>query len=496
MMAGAAVLTAETAIPLARTSLALWRRGLPLTDHLTAVRVASRSDDVELLALLRASGADLRIRSAGGDTALHDAAASGALRAAAFLVAEGLDVDDPGRAGPPLSRALEEGHLEVARVLLANGADARVRIGPEQRPTAVQVALSGDVAKMNRLLGLGIPPDVADTDGLTALAHAVSRNDEPMVRALLEAGATTQVDPAGPDRSLLEQAIRDGRKNMVVLLLAHGADATVRSREGQPLLPLAVALGRVEIAAALLDAGVAVDAELAPSPSEEFLALVPGKHARYYLTRDEGVRPLMVAVLRGDREMTRLLLERGASVRPTRRLTKYPLGMAADRRDITMMQMLLGRDPEEATRARRIVVSLSDQQATLYESGKATLKTRISTGKPGFRTPPGEYVITSKHRHWRSTLYPADMPYFMRLSGSDMGLHEGAVPRQAASHGCIRVPRPTAGFLYEHMRLGDPVTVVSRAEPSLPRDMPNRGRPSRDASLAPAEGLRSSLSPR
>jgi hypothetical protein len=51
----------------------------------------------------------------------------------------------------------------------------------------VQVALSGDVAKMNRLLGLGIP-DVAD-DGLTALAHAVSR---PMVRALLEAGATTQ----------------------------------------------------------------------------------------------------------------------------------------------------------------------------------------------------------------------------------------------------------------------------------------------------------------
>ena len=60
---------------------------------------------------------------------------------------------------------------------------------------------------------------------------------------------------------------------------------------------------------------------------------VPGKHARYYLTRDEGAqKPLMVAVLRGDREMTRLLLARGASVRPTRRLTKYPLGMAADRR--------------------------------------------------------------------------------------------------------------------------------------------------------------------
>ena len=59
IVAGAAVLAAETAAPFARASLALWRRGLPLTDYASAVHVASRSDDVELLALLRAAGADL-----------------------------------------------------------------------------------------------------------------------------------------------------------------------------------------------------------------------------------------------------------------------------------------------------------------------------------------------------------------------------------------------------------------------------------------------------
>ena len=242
---------------------------------------------------------------------------------------------------------------------------------------------------MNLLLGLGIPPDVADADGLTALAHAVSRNDEPMARALLEAGATPQVGPAGPDRSLLEQAIRDGGRDMVELLLAHGADATVLSREGQPLLPLAVALGRTEITAALLDAGVAVDTELAPAPSEEFLALVPGKYARYYLTRDEGVRPLMVAVLRGDLEMTRLLLERGASTGPTRGLFKYPLGLAADRRDITMMQVLLGRDPEEAARHatnRRLALGAAGDAAT--NDGKATLQTRHLDREEGLSNAP------------------------------------------------------------------------------------------------------------
>jgi lipoprotein-anchoring transpeptidase ErfK/SrfK len=165
----------------------------------------------------------------------------------------------------------------------------------------------------------------------------------------------------------------------------------------------------------------------------------------------------MVAVLRGDSEMARVLLSRGASLSPTRGLYKYPLGMAADRRDNPMMQVLLGRDPQEAEQARRIVVSLSEQQATLFEGGEATLKTRISTGRKGYQTPPGEYVITNKHRRWRSN---ADMPYFMRLSGSAMGLHEGAVPRQPASHGCIRLPSSAARTLFQRMQLGDLVVVV------------------------------------
>jgi ankyrin repeat protein len=445
---------------MARASFALWQRGLPLTNYAGAVQVASRTDDVALLTLLRAAGADVDARNPEGETALHVAAASGAPHAAAYLVANGVDVDEPGPGGPPLSRALEEGRLDVARVLLEHGADRRVRVGPRRRPVLVQAALDGDVRKMQRLLELGLPPDIADDDGLTALAHALARDDEAMTRTLLAAGATTQVDPVGPDRSLLEQAIRYHGSGMVELLLAHGADPTVLSREGQPLLATAVAMGRTEIVAALLDAGLAVDAELVPGVTEEFLALVPGKHARYYLGKDEGIRPLMIAVLRGDRDMARLLLARGASLGPTRGLFKYPLGMAADRRDNPMMQVLLGRDPEEARQTRRIVVSLSEQHATLYEDGEESLKTRISTGKKGYRTPPGEYVITNKHRRWRSNLYPADMPYFLRLSGSAMGLHEGVVPRQPASHGCIRVPRPAAQNLFQRMRLGDPVTVV------------------------------------
>ena len=246
---------------------------------------------------------------------------------------------------------------------------------------------------------------------------------------------------------------------MVALLLQHGADLNALSREGQPLLVLAVALGRPDVTTALLDGGTYIDTPVITPASDEFLALVPGRYARFYLTKDQGLSPLMVAVLRGDLDMVRMLLARGASLGPTHGQVKYPLGMAADRKDVPLMQVLLGRDPAEAAHSRRIVISLKNQHATLYEHDQPTFSTRVSTGRKGYPTPRGEYVITDKRRVWESTLYDAEMPYFMRLSGSDIGLHEGVVPRGPASHGCIRLPSAAARNLYARMRPGDPVTI-------------------------------------
>lgn len=459
LLAGVAVIAIETA-PLVRAQLALWHRGLPLTDRVAAVHAASRSDDVELLAVLHDAGADLGAPNAAGETPLHAAAASSAADAAAFLLSRGVTADGTQPGPSPMSLAIETGHHDTVRVLLEHGADSLETVGAERRPASLHVAATGDARTMGLLLGAGTDPNLTDADGMTALAHATARGDASMARVLLDAGAAPEVDAPGPDRSLLEHAVRAGNKEIVGLLIARGADPSVLSREGQPMLPLAVALGRADVVASLLDAGADLNGVLAPDVTEEFMTLVPGTYARYYLTRDEGLTPLMVAVLRGDLELARLLLARGASVGPSQGLFKYPLGMAANRRDIPMQQLLLGRDPEEAARTRKIIVSLTAQQATLYENDEPTLRTRVSTGRKGFRTPTGDYVITDKHRQWRSTIYEASMPFFMRLSGSDVGLHQGVVPRGPASHGCIRVPPAAARTLYARMRLGDPVSII------------------------------------
>ena len=124
-----------------------------------------------------------------------------------------------------------------------------------------------------------------------------------------------------------------------------------------------------------------------------------------------------------------------------------------------MMRLLLGKDP--VAEERIVEIRLSEQQLRVYgPAGEELFSTRVSTGKKGYRTPPGEYAITNRHRHWTSTIYHSSMPYFQRLSCRDFGFHQGYVPSYPASHGCIRVPAAKARELFALTQLGDRVRIL------------------------------------
>ena len=142
---------------------------------------------------------------------------------------------------------------------------------------------------------------------------------------------------------------------------------------------------------------------------------------------------------------------------------------------------------DAAKGASRIVVDLSDQRAYFYKGDEVVGESKCSSGKKGFRTPPGEYRITQKNLHHRSNLYGtivgadggtvksdadmskmklpegctfagAKMPFYMRFHNG-YGLHAGRVPNYPASHGCVRLPSFMAGHFFKHSVVGTPVTV-------------------------------------
>lgn len=111
-----------------------------------------------------------------------------------------------------------------------------------------------------------------------------------------------------------------------------------------------------------------------------------------------------------------------------------------------------------------IRVDLRSQLISVFMSGHEIGTAVIVYGADNKQTPTGKLHILAKARKHRSSLYDADMPYTLRLTGDGVSIHGKDVRWGAASHGCIGVPVEFARRLFNATRVGDDV-IVLRATP-------------------------------
>ncbi len=117
--------------------------------------------------------------------------------------------------------------------------------------------------------------------------------------------------------------------------------------------------------------------------------------------------------------------------------------------------------PPPPDRGVRILVSLPQQKAWVFDDGELVATSPVSTGKRGHTTPAGTFPILQKKVHHRSNKYSnAPMPYMQRLTWTGIALHAGHLPGYPASHGCIRLPRAFAKKLYNLTDFGTKVTIT------------------------------------
>ncbi|MDP0491361.1 MAG: ankyrin repeat domain-containing protein [Verrucomicrobiota bacterium JB023] len=340
--------------------------------------------------------------------------------------------------------------------LLLTGADAEAPLTNGQRP--LQLALAKDYRPIIDLL-LPRCEDISDT-----LWLAIRAENDPAISQLLAKGASPlEQGPEG--ESPLIHAIRYGRVSLLNRLLSHGANPDEMAREGQRALFLALAMDRTQCALALInhDNRPALDAVMAEPVSEEFREHFGKKgFLDWYCRNETGLTPLMVAVMRGQLTVAERLIELGVDrfQGTSAPGVVYPIQMAAENKNVPMQQLLLGVSYRDEDQRRKFVIDLSEQKVRYYRDGELVRTSQVSTGRSGYRTPPGEYVITDKTRHKRSNIYnEAPMPYFQRFSCTAIGFHEGYTGSRFASHGCIRLPRATAQLFWKETKLGDRVTI-------------------------------------
>ncbi|HYZ47508.1 MAG TPA: L,D-transpeptidase family protein [Sphingomonas sp.] len=107
-----------------------------------------------------------------------------------------------------------------------------------------------------------------------------------------------------------------------------------------------------------------------------------------------------------------------------------------------------------------IRVDRDAQLISVFRGGHEIGTAVILYGAPEKPTPAGRYPILAKLRNHRSSLYEAEMPYTLRLTGDGVAIHASSIREGRATHGCIGVPEDFAAKLFEAAQTGDSVVIV------------------------------------
>lgn len=335
---------------------------------------------------------------------------------------------------------------------------------PAQSPSPVQVASLSVTTRDIADLFPPRPPlpfgtDVVGAAPLPPVYHAVLTQNEEWLHEALKSGLSPDDVTLAGDTALCA-AVQGGFVKGIELLLLHGANVAKVGREGQPPLALAALKRNQAVLEALLRGGADPNTAFQTPVAKELLDVVNQPGLKSSLRSDSGVTALMACAARGDVESTIVLMRNGAKTSlHTKKHSRYAINFAADQRYLFVMRILLGR-PADAEPDLLVTIDLSQQKAWIAEHGVTIDSTKVSTGREGYSTPSGRYVVTDKHRSWTSTLYHVSMPYFMRLNCSAIGLHSGYVSGRPASHGCIRLPYDTAKKWFGIVKVGDEVEII------------------------------------
>ena len=113
-------------------------------------------------------------------------------------------------------------------------------------------------------------------------------------------------------------------------------------------------------------------------------------------------------------------------------------------------------------------ISLASQRMQVYVNGKPAYTWKVSTARPGYRTPTGTYRPTSLVRYHRSTIYSGSpMPYsiFFYKGYAIHGSYETKFLGSPASHGCVRLHPSNAARLYSLVQRYGPGNTTIRITP-------------------------------
>jgi len=313
----------------------------------SSFHLAAFVGDLARVKELLQEGTAVDTKDEAGWTALFWAACSGQTNVAKFLIDNNADVNAKGRGQSPLHQAVQKNAIELAELLVLNGAIVDAKDGRGNTPlhgashrdvAAVLIAKGADVNAKNRfgttplhnaasegrmgvgelLIEKGADVNAKNKWDLTCLDIATNQGHTGIAQLLRKHGATTSVDKSAAS---FDQAVSEGDIELVKSLLAKGADVNGRGRRGLTILHIAASHGHKVLVELLITKGADVNATgpgggtalhgASRFGHRDVVELLMTKGADVNAKRYNGQTPLSVAKEQGHEEIAEILRQHG-----------------------------------------------------------------------------------------------------------------------------------------------------------------------------------------
>jgi len=163
------------------------------------------------------------------------------------LVDDGVHHSTTNKLGEtPLYFAAEKGETEMAKLLIAKGADARA-LTPNGETVLHAASMIESSALMTALVEAGADVNARNLDGEAPLHWAAMTGTFLAVKALADAGADLNVQDARRGNTPLHAAVRHDDIVLIHYLLSKNARTDIRNNAGVTALEFAKTRGRASV---------------------------------------------------------------------------------------------------------------------------------------------------------------------------------------------------------------------------------------------------------
>ena len=261
----------------------------------TALGVACWTGKTDCAIELMDAGANIETINNNGHTPLILAIEYDDAALVKALIDHHVDVNKATEDGSALWWAVGKNRLEATAMLLGAGADFQphVTVPPDPRrpwyTVVARAAMSNNPALIDLLLSHGANINETDTAGRTALTLALEFAREPTILHLLDKGAEVKIADKEGRTPLMYAVVFNQQQSILQALLQHGAVVDAKDNHGRTALVCACMDNTPATIPFLLDHGADINVADA-----------------------KGNVPLLYANNRGETDLVKLLVKRGA----------------------------------------------------------------------------------------------------------------------------------------------------------------------------------------